>query len=132
MQMTLIQRRLKVDATSWRCIDFEPALHKRHVRAGKFLTEHISDINIQSTRVISNSKGLSEIIRGICTSTYQICSIEEKLIGLTTFNKYVCNWTLEVRDILYWKYCGKEEKLLHRSNISSFPQYFYILLDFHI
>ena len=37
--------------------------------------------------------------------TYQICKIEEKLIRLTTFNKYICNWTLEVRDVLkrLWK-----------------------------
>ena len=31
---------------------------------------------IQSTLVISNSKGLSEILRDIRTSTYQICRIE--------------------------------------------------------
>ena len=30
---------------------------------------------IQSTLVISNSKGLSEILRDIRTSTYQICRI---------------------------------------------------------
>ena len=61
--------------------------------------------HIQSTLVISNSKGLSEILRDIRTSTYQICRIEEKLIRLTTFNKYMCNWTLEVRDVLkiLWK-----------------------------
>ena len=58
------------------------------------------DSSIQSTLVISNSKGLSEILRDIRTLTYQICRIEEKLIRLTTFNKYMCNWTLEVRDIL--------------------------------
>ena len=86
--------------------------------------------HIQSTLVISNSTGLSEILRDIRTSTYQICKIEEKLIQLTTFNKYMCNWTLEVRDI--FKYCGKKEKLLLRSNSSSFPQYFYMLLDFHV
>ena len=55
---------------------------------------------VQSTLVISNSKRLSEILRDIRTSTYQICRIDEKLIRLTTFNKYICNWTLEVRDIL--------------------------------
>ena len=33
--MTLIQRRLNVDATSWRCIDVEPTLYKRHVPTGK-------------------------------------------------------------------------------------------------
>ena len=36
--------------------------------------------NIQSTLVISNSKGLSAILRDLNTSTYQICRIEEKLI----------------------------------------------------
>ena len=51
--------------------------------------------HVQSTLVISNSKGLSEILRDIRTSTYQICRIEEKIIRTTTFNKYICNWTLE-------------------------------------
>ena len=55
---------------------------------------------VQSTVVISKSKGLSEILQDIRTSTYQICRIEEKLIRTTTFNKYICNCTLEVRDIL--------------------------------
>ena len=32
--MTLIQRLLNVDATSWRCIDVGPTLFKRHVPAG--------------------------------------------------------------------------------------------------
>ena len=35
---------------------------------------------IQSTLVISNSKGLSEILRDIRSSTYQVCRIEEKII----------------------------------------------------
>ena len=35
-------------------------------------------IVLQSTLVISNSKGLSEILRDIHTWTYQICRIEEK------------------------------------------------------
>ena len=53
---------------------------------------------IQLTLRISNSKGLSEILQDIHPSTYQICRIEEKLIRLTTFNKYMCNWNY--RDIL--------------------------------
>ena len=57
-------------------------------------------LNIQSTLVISNSKGLSEILRDIHISTYQICRIEEKIIRTTAFNKYICDWALEVRDIL--------------------------------
>ena len=42
-------------------------------------------INIQSTLVISNSKELSETLRDICTSTYQIFRIEEKIIRTTSF-----------------------------------------------
>ena len=62
-------------------------------------------IYIQSTLVIPNSKGLYEILQDIRTSTHQICRIEEKIIRTNTFNKYICNWTPEVRDILkiLWK-----------------------------
>ena len=41
--MTLIQRRFNVDATSWRCIDVEPALYKRHVPAGLYACFRLSD-----------------------------------------------------------------------------------------
>ena len=60
---------------------------------------------IQSTLVISNSKVLSEILRDIRTSTYQICRIEEKIIRTIAFNKFIYNWTLEFRDIskILWK-----------------------------
>ena len=34
-------------------------------------------LNVQSTLVISRSKGLSEILRDIRTSTFQMCRIEE-------------------------------------------------------
>ena len=37
-------------------------------------------IRLQSTLVISKSKGLSEILRDIRSSTYQVCRIEEKII----------------------------------------------------
>ena len=72
---------------------------------------------LQSTLIISKSKGLSEILRDICTSTYQICRKKIKQLHLR-----ISNLTPEARDIM--KYCGKEEKLLLRSNFSSFPQYF--------
>ena len=60
---------------------------------------------IQSTPVISKSKGPSEIFRDIRSSTYQICRIEEKINRTTTFHKAVYNLTPEVRDILkiLWK-----------------------------
>ena len=45
---------------------------------------------LQSTLVISKSKGPSKTVRDIRTSTYQICSIEEKTIRTTNFtNDYV-------------------------------------------
>ena len=80
-------------------------------------------LNIQLTLVISKSKGPSKTVRDIRTSTYQICSIEDKTIWTTNFYKWLCNLTPLNRN-MYWKYCGKGEKLLPRSNFSSFPQYF--------
>ena len=77
------------------------------------------DCLCKSTLVILNSKGLSEILRDTRTLTYQICRIEEKIIQTTTFNKYMCNWTLKI-----WRYI---ENIMEkrRSNFSSFPQYFF-------
>ena len=72
----------------------------------------------------------SEILRDIRTSTYQICRIEEKLIRTTTLTKMYVIRFLKLK--IYWKYCGKEEKLLLRSNFSSFPQYFYLSSDFYV
>ena len=63
----------------------------------------------------------------VAASTYQICRIEEKIIRTTTCNKYIYNWTLEVRDMLkiLWK----------RGEIAISPLFhniFYLLLDFHV
>ena len=82
---------------------------------------------VQSTLVISNSKGLSEILRNIRTSTYQICRTEEKIIRTTAFNKYMCNWTHKI-----WRYIENIVKLLLRSNLLFSTILFYMLLDFHV
>ena len=60
---------------------------------------------IQSTLVILKSKGLSEILRDILISTYQICRRGKKIIQTTTSHKWICNLTPENRDILkiLWK-----------------------------
>ena len=55
-------------------------------------TFHLKELHlkyglIQSTLVISKSKGHSRTLRDIHTSTYHICSIEEKTIRTTTFHK---------------------------------------------
>ena len=82
-------------------------------------------IQIQSTLFISNSTG------DIRTLTYQICRIEEKLIRLSTFNKYMCNWTLEVRDIL--KNIVEKRRNCSLGAISPLSHnIFYMLLDFHV
>ena len=88
-------------------------------------------IDIQSTLVISNSKGLSEILRDIRSSTYQVCRIEEKIIWLTTFNKLIGNWTFEVRDIL--KILWKRGEIAPYGAISPlFYNIFHLLLGFHV
>ena len=86
--------------------------------------------HIQSTLVVSNSKGLSEILRDIRTSTYQNCRIEENTNRTTTFNKCICNWTLEIRDIL--KILWKRGEIAHLEQFLLFSTIFcYLLLDFH-
>ena len=78
-----------------------------HAHTVKFhpKTLFFSCAEIQSTFIISKSKWLSEILRDIRTSTYQNCRIEEKINQTTTFHKWICNLTPEVRDILkiLWK-----------------------------
>ena len=93
-----------------------PLMPPRHIFTlhDIFISHYLYRISIQSTLVISKSKGLSELLRDIHTATYQNCRIKEKINRTTTFNKCICDWTLEIRDIL---------KIL-RSNFSSFPQYF--------
>ena len=49
--------------------------------------DRLSDKNIQSTLVISKSKGPSETLRDIRTSTYQMCSIEENTNRTTKLHK---------------------------------------------
>ena len=78
---------------------------------------------IQSTLVISKSKGPAETLRDIRTLTYQMWRIEENTELTTKFHKWTCYLTPLIRNIC-WKYCGKGEKLLLRSNFSPYPQYF--------
>ena len=52
------------------------------------LQTKLQTFHIQSTLVISNSKGLYETLRDIRSSTYQIYGTEEKTINrTTTFNR---------------------------------------------
>ena len=60
---------------------------------------YIMNFIIQSPLVISKSKGPSETLRDIRTSTYQIGRIEEITNGTAKFNKLTCNLTPLVRNI---------------------------------
>ena len=63
-------------------------LRKAYAKASHiFAAKNIGILEIQSTLVISKSKGPSKTLRDIRTSTYQIYSIEEKNIRTTTFHK---------------------------------------------
>ena len=77
-----------------------------------------------SRLVISKSKGLYGIFRDNCTSTYQICRIEEKINRTTRFHKWICNLTPEVRDKM--KILWTEQFLLCSAIFC------YLLLDFRV
>ena len=70
------------------------------------LFSKICKVQIYSRPIIS--KGLSEILRDIRTSTYQICRTEEKLIEQPHFINDYAIWLLKLE--IYWKYCRKEEE----------------------
>ena len=53
----------------------------------QYLFMQFGSIYIQSILVISKSKGPSERLRDIRTSTYQICRIEENTNQTTKFHK---------------------------------------------
>ena len=54
---------------------------------------------MNKTLVILKSKGPSETLQDIRTSTYQMCKIEESTNQITKFHKVTCNLTLLVRNI---------------------------------
>ena len=60
---------------------------------------HLRTLGIQSTLVISKSKGPSETLRDIRTSTYQVCRIEENTNRTAKFHKSTCNLTPLVKNI---------------------------------
>ena len=61
----------------------------------------------------------------------RFAELRKKLFEQPHLTNIYVNWLLKLE--IYLKYCGKEEKLLLRSNFSSFQQYFFcLLLDVHI
>ena len=70
-------------------------------------------LHLYRTLVISNSKGLSEILRNIRTSKYQSCEVRKPINRTTTFNKWICNLL--------------QEQFLLFSTI-----FCYVFLDFHV
>ena len=76
-------------------------LHRKYRKyynaSSDFFYYHKNDL--RSTLVISKSKGPSETLRDIRTSTYQISRIEENSNRTTKFHKLTCNLTPFVRNI---------------------------------
>ena len=68
------------------------------VREDSF-AQGVPKTEILSTFVISNSKGLTEILRDIRTSTYQSLESEENNKLNNHIYKCMCNLTPEVRNI---------------------------------
>ena len=89
------------------------------------------DYYIQSPLVILKSMWLTETLRDIRTSTYQICRIEENTYRTTKFHKWTCNLTPLVRNMLkiLWKRreIAPKEQFLLLSTIFS-----YLMLDFYV
>ena len=89
------------------CLPMSLLWDARHkwVRMWICAVQYIQNCSIQSTPVVSKSKGLSKIFRDIRTSTYQILKIEEKEFKqLHLTNLYVIG-LLKLRDIskILWK-----------------------------
>ena len=63
------------------------------------LSGRMQRLIIQSTLVISKSKGPSEILRDIRTPTYQMCRTEENTNRTTKFHKRTCNFIPLVENI---------------------------------
>ena len=68
------------------------------------------------------------------TSRYPYLDISDlrnwgkQLIEQPPLTEWICTCNLTPKLVIYWKYYGKEEKLLLRSNFSVFQQYFVCLL----
>ena len=86
------QHRFNVEPTL--CAQWNKSLFINIQRGDSFICSEV-----QSTLVISKSRGPSKTLRDIRTSTYQICSIEQKVIRTTKFHKRLCDLTPLVRNI---------------------------------
>ena len=71
-------------------------------------------------------------MKNISCTTYSRLSLSRHCLSRITAYLEVKIWSLPKQENLTTckKYCGKEEKLLLRSNFSSFPQYFQYISNF--
>ena len=86
---------------------------------------------VQSTLVISKSKGPSETLRDIRTSTNQMCRFEENTNKTTKFHKGTCNLTPLVRNML--KILRKKGEIALEEQFFLLSTIFcYLMLDFYV
>ena len=90
-------------------------------------------LSIQSTLVISKSKGPAETLRDIRTSTYQMCRIEENTKRTTKFHKWTCNLTSLIRNIGGLKILRKRGKIAPGEQFLPLSTiFYYLMLDFYV
>ena len=68
--MTFKQRRLNVDATSWRCIDVEATLYRRHVSARHYPSPRPSPLPQFARMIASKFKTWKRIFKGTAYIRY--------------------------------------------------------------
>ena len=89
-----LERSEVINTVGCKIIGLVPNLHPKFI------------CKIESALVISKTERVSEILRDIRNSIYQINRFEENMNRPTTFHKWICNLIPEVRDTLII-YCKK-------------------------
>ena len=102
----------------------------KHVSQKSTISLSFNDFTIFLIQFISSANGKRHI--KALKSNYSWLSLSRTRLSRITAYLEVKIWSLPKHENLTSgkKYCGKEEKLLLRSNFSSFPQYFQYISNF--
>ena len=96
--------------------------------------EHLCTLSCKVTKILCLSvlNDDNTVVNKICKYKYSWLSLSRPRLSRITAYLEVKIWSLPKHENLTTckKYCGKEEKLLLRSNFSSFSQYFQYISNF--
>ena len=96
VKLEIYRKKFDIPGEILLCVNFTAVMvrySRRNIVLNKTETRNVSHLHdfvfkhIQSTLVISKSKGPSKTLRDIRTSTYQMCRIEENTNRTTKFHK---------------------------------------------